>query len=84
MGPVQSLDEVIADPQAEANGYFLDMTHPSEGEFTLVSPPLKFTRTPARTPGVAPEFGQPHRRAASLRGYTWDEISRLRDEGAIV
>ena len=34
-GPVQSLDEVIADPQAEANGYFLDMTHPSEGDFTL-------------------------------------------------
>ena len=83
-GPVQSLDEVIADPQAEANGYFLDMTHPSEGDFTLVSPPLKFTRTPAQTPNVAPEFGQHTEEQLLSVGYTWDEISRLRDEGAIV
>ena len=83
-GPVQSLDEVIADPQAEANGYFLDMTHPSEGDFTLVSPPLTFNRTPARTPDVAPEFGQHTEEQLLSVGYTWDEISRLRDEGAIV
>ena len=83
-GPIQSLDEVISDPQAKANGYFLDLVHPSEGQFTLTSPPLKFSRTPGETPGVAPEFGQHTEEQLLSVGYSWDEITRLRDEGAIV
>lgn len=83
-GPIQSLDEVIADPQAEANSYLLGLSHPSEGDFTLVSPPLKFSRTPGETPGVAPEFGQHTEEQLLSVGYSWHEIARLRDEGAIV
>ena len=82
-GPIQTLDEVIVDPQAAANSYFLDLTHPSEGEFTLVSPPLKFSRTPGETPNVAPEFGQHTEEQLLSVGYSWDDIARLRDEGAI-
>ena len=83
-GPIQSLDEVIVDPQAKANGYFLDLIHPSEGQFTLTSPPLKFSRTPGETPDVAPEFGQHTEEQLLSVGYSWNEIARLRDEGAIV
>ena len=83
-GPIQSLEEVIADPQANANGYFLDLMHPSEGQFTLTSPPLKFSRSPGETPDVAPEFGQHTEEQLLSVGYTWEEIARLRDEGAIV
>ena len=83
-GPIQTLDEVIADPQAAANGYFLDILHPSEGGFRLVSPPLKFYRTPGETPNAAPEFGQHTEEQLLSVGYTWDEIAGLRDEGAIV
>lgn len=83
-GPIQSLDEVVVDPQASANGYLLEMSHPSEAKFTLVSPPLKFSRTPGETPNVAPEFGQHTEEQLLSVGYSWDDIAKLRDEGAIV
>lgn len=83
-GTIQSLDEVIDDSQAAANGYFLDMRHPSEGDFVLVSPPLKFSRTPGEALGVAPEFGQHTEEQLLSVGYSWGDIARLRGGGAIV
>ena len=82
--PIQTLEEVIEDPQALTNGYTTTLDHAEEGEFQLVSTPMKFQRTPAQTTDPAPELGQHTETVLLELGYTWDEISSLKDQGAII
>jgi len=61
--PVNTVDQVMNDPQTVERGIVQRVTHPRLGEIPVVGTPLKFSRM---TPGV--------RRAAPLRGQHTDEI----------
>jgi crotonobetainyl-CoA:carnitine CoA-transferase CaiB-like acyl-CoA transferase len=82
--PVQTLDEVIDDPQVLANDFTTTLEHPEDGEFQLVSIPMKFHRTPAEATGLAPELGQHTETILLELGHSWDDITRLKDSGAII
>jgi crotonobetainyl-CoA:carnitine CoA-transferase CaiB-like acyl-CoA transferase len=81
--PVANYDDVIADPQALANDYLLTVEHPSNGPTQIVGFPWKFSETPARAAPAAPELGQHTEEVLLSLGYTWDDIARFRDAGAI-
>ncbi len=82
--PIQTLDEVIVDPQVRANGYTTVLEHQEEGEFEVVSTPMGFQSTPAEAKNPAPELGQ-HTESKLLElGYTWDDITALKEQGAII
>ena len=79
---VQSPTEVTADPQAIANGFFVDVDHPA-GTFKTLASPVKFHQYPAAVRSAAPQIGQ-HTDEVLLRlGYTEAEIAMLRDEKVI-
>jgi len=61
--PVNTVDEVMNDPQTVERGIVQQAMHPKLGEIPVVGTPLKFSRM---TPGV--------RRAAPLRGEHTDQI----------
>ncbi|MBI1959853.1 MAG: CoA transferase [Candidatus Rokubacteria bacterium] len=61
--PVNTVDQVMNDPQTIERGIVQRAVHPRLGEIPVVGTPLKFSRM---TPGV--------RRAAPLRGEHTDEI----------
>ena len=82
--PVQTLDEVIEDPQVHANGYTTDMRHPEEGDFQMLNAPMKFARTPGAPTSTAPEHGQHTETILLDLGYSWDDITRLKEQGAII
>jgi crotonobetainyl-CoA:carnitine CoA-transferase CaiB-like acyl-CoA transferase len=82
--PIQTLDEVIVDPQVQANGYLITLRHPDKGEYRVVSTPLKFQRTPGEAQGPAPEVGQHTELQLLELGYTWDEIAVLKEQRAII
>ncbi len=82
--PVQTLDEVIEDPQAHANGYFVTLKHPSGEDYQVVAAPLKFRRTPGQVKGPAPEVGQDTELILLELGYEWDQIERLKSERVII
>jgi crotonobetainyl-CoA:carnitine CoA-transferase CaiB-like acyl-CoA transferase len=82
--PVQTLDDVIIDPQVQANGYLSTLRHPDKGEYQVVSTPLKFQRTPGAARGPAPEVGQHTELILLDLGYTWEEIAVLKEQGAII
>ena len=82
-GPVQTLDEVIVDPQIEANDYVASIEHPTEGEYELLRLPMKVDRTPGSPKAPAPELGQDTETTLLEIGYSWEEISGLKDAGAI-
>lgn len=82
-GPVQPIADVVHDPQALALGAFETVTHRSGEDIKLVRSPVEFGATPARIRHGAPELGE-HTEAVLLDvGYTWEDIARLKDQGAI-
>ena len=82
--PVQTLDEVIVDPQVHSNGYTTTLTHPEEGGYQLVTTPLKFERTAGEARLPAPELGQHTEMRLLELGYTWEDITTLKEQGAII
>jgi len=61
--PVNTVDQVMNDPQTAERGIVQRVTHPKLGEIPVVGTPLRFSRM---SPGV--------RRAAPLRGEHTDEV----------
>ena len=81
---VQGILEITKDPQAVENDFFVKLEHTNAGEIRLVASPVKFSETKPTVKGPAPEVGQHSEDILLEQGYTWDDIIRLKDEGAIV
>lgn len=81
--PVQSIHEVITDPQVLANEYIVEFDHPSFGRIKVVGLPYKFSKTPASISRAAPEFGQHTEEVLLDMGYTWDDIVQLKEKQMI-
>ncbi len=58
IAPVNTVADVIADPQLAANGYFQQQFDPTlNKDMTFPGPPYRLAGTPARRQGTAPRFG---------------------------
>ncbi|TYK44460.1 CaiB/BaiF CoA transferase family protein [Actinomadura decatromicini] len=80
--PVQTLPEVLDDPQVTANGYVTDVKHPTGQDITLVRAPVRFDgRQPELRP--APEAAAHTEEVLLELGRDWPEIARLKETGAI-
>ena len=81
--PVNTLKDVISDPQVLANGYITEYEHPSLGKTKCVGVPLHLSKTPAGIRMPAPELGQHTEEVLLELGYTWDDISSLKDKDVV-
>lgn len=80
--PFQTPLELHSDPQVAANGYLADVEMINGSPLTMVTSPAQFDEATAR-PRRAPEHGE-HTEAVLLDlGFSWDEISRLKESGTI-
>jgi crotonobetainyl-CoA:carnitine CoA-transferase CaiB-like acyl-CoA transferase len=79
---VQTSFEAYDDPQAEANGYIVEVDHPSGERFKVVRTPVQFDGKAPKI-GYAPEAGQHTEEILLEMGYTWEDIGRLQVAGAI-
>jgi len=81
---VNTISDVVSDPQVLANDYVTDFNHPVWGKIQVVGSPVKFSKTPAAAQREAPEFGQHTEEILTeILGYTWDDIVKLKDEEVI-
>jgi crotonobetainyl-CoA:carnitine CoA-transferase CaiB-like acyl-CoA transferase len=81
--PVRDYAAVVDDPQVWANGYLTTATDNAGHDTTVVGSPISFSDTPTDPGGPAPELGQNTEEVLLELGYTWDEITDLRNAGAI-
>ncbi len=82
--PIQTLTEVVDDPQTLANNYVTWFDHPVLGRTKMVGFPWDYSQTPASVRREAPELGQHTEEILLEMGYSWDDITELKDEKAIL
>jgi formyl-CoA transferase len=81
--PVLRPSEIPVHPQVEPNGFFPVVTPQSGNPFNLVPAPMRFDDVPTVPRGAAPELGQHTEEILLETGLDWDEISQLRESGAL-
>jgi len=79
----QTPQEVVDDQQARANAFVASGVEPGP-PLTAVTSPAQFDNVVMTAVPRAPEHGQHTEEVLLEHGYTWDEISALRDQGAIL
>jgi crotonobetainyl-CoA:carnitine CoA-transferase CaiB-like acyl-CoA transferase len=81
--PVNTDAEVLNDPQAEAIGAFAQVDHPNLPGCRVVNSPIEFGGVEPKPHRAAPELGQHTEEIALEIGLSWEDISRLKESGAI-
>jgi CoA:oxalate CoA-transferase len=80
-GPVNRVDQVVNDPQIKAREMIQEIDDPKFGKFKVVNTPFKFSRTPSKPQGYAPDLGEHTEQVLqSLLGMTKDEVEKLRKD----
>jgi crotonobetainyl-CoA:carnitine CoA-transferase CaiB-like acyl-CoA transferase len=81
--PVQSVPELLDDPQVEANGYIGDVVVDGESLYRLPAVPVQFDGEPPPL-RRAPEHGEDTEAVLVEVGYDWDEIIGLKEAEVIL
>lgn len=79
----QSISEVIRDPQARENGYFVKFEHPEHGTIEIPASPISLSETPASYRLPAPEFSRHTEETLLEIGFNWEDIASLKEKGVI-
>ena len=83
-GPVNTIDEVAADPQVAARRMILELFHPTAGPLRVINSPVKMSRTPSLVVRPSPELGEHTDEILStLLSLTPEQITSLRQSGVI-
>jgi crotonobetainyl-CoA:carnitine CoA-transferase CaiB-like acyl-CoA transferase len=80
--PFQTPFELHSDPQVAANGYLADVEMVNGPPLTMVTSPAQFDGRSA-VPTRAPEQGEHTETVLQSLGLSWDEITALKDNGAV-
>jgi crotonobetainyl-CoA:carnitine CoA-transferase CaiB-like acyl-CoA transferase len=82
--PVNTVAEMVADPQVKAREMFVETDHPIYGRLKTTGTPLKMSETPGRIRWLAPQPGEHNEEVfVGLLGYSRDDLARWKAEGVV-
>lgn len=83
-GPINSLPQVFAHPQAQAREMTLEAEHPTAGTVRMTGFPYKLSETPAEVHAPPPMLGEHTEEIlTSLLGYPLEDVASLKIKKAI-
>ncbi|MEI2775959.1 MAG: CoA transferase [Tetrasphaera sp.] len=80
---IQTIKDVVEDPQIAARGMILDIDHPVLGPIRLPNHPLRFSDADTSPTRVAPTLGQHNAEIAAELGFSTEEIESLESRGIL-
>jgi crotonobetainyl-CoA:carnitine CoA-transferase CaiB-like acyl-CoA transferase len=80
---IQTIDDVVHDPQIIARGMLVEQDHPVAGRITLPNVPFKFSGFDATIREPAPLLGQHNRQIAKDLGWADEAIEELINDGVL-
>ena len=81
--PINTLDEVFADPQVATYGFPTEVEHPKMGKMKLVGNAVDMSRTPPKITLPPPVLGEHTEEVLNAMGYDKRAIASLRESGAV-
>jgi crotonobetainyl-CoA:carnitine CoA-transferase CaiB-like acyl-CoA transferase len=81
--PIQTLDQVLRQPQTEASGMLVGAPHPRLPDYRSVGLPIEWD---GRRPGVRrvpPRLGEHSADVLTWLGYTLDDVRHLKSQGLV-
>jgi crotonobetainyl-CoA:carnitine CoA-transferase CaiB-like acyl-CoA transferase len=81
-GPINSIGEMLGDPQTKARDMVVELEHPKAGRTRALGLPIKLSATPGAIRRPAPTYGQHTREVLAEFGFTAGEIEALVASGA--
>ncbi|KAF0805907.1 hypothetical protein A6D6_01963 [Alcanivorax xiamenensis] len=82
-GPVNTLEDLLADPHLRAVDFFQEVDHPSEGKLLATRHPLRFIDAPTRPDRPAPRLGGDSRDVLREAGFADTAIDALLARGVV-
>lgn len=81
--PINTLDEVFADPQVKTYGFPVEVEHPRMGKMKLLGNAVGMSRTPPTIDRPPPMLGEHTEEILAALGYDGEKILALREQSAI-
>ena len=81
--PINTLDEVFADPQVKTYGFPIEVEHPKMGKVKLVGNAVDMSRTPPSVDSPPPVLGEHTDEILNSLGYDAAALASLRNKGVI-
>lgn len=83
IAPVNSVADIVTDPQLSERGFFVEVVHPVVGPARYPGLPWLMSDTPGAIWKPAPRLGEDNERVYGELGYTKDDLVRLASAGVI-
>jgi crotonobetainyl-CoA:carnitine CoA-transferase CaiB-like acyl-CoA transferase len=81
--PALTAEEIAVDPQVEANDYFAEVHALDGSTFRSVASPVQFGGETIGPLQAMPEHAQQTEEVLLEAGWSWEDLTRLKDAGAI-
>lgn len=82
--PIQTVDQVLADPQVLLRGMVVELDHPKLGPIKTLGTPLRVAGAPPFRPAPPPALGEHTDRVlGELLGYSPERLAALRARGVV-
>jgi CoA:oxalate CoA-transferase len=82
-GPINTVAEIMEDPQMKAREMVYELIHPEYGPLRVLGIPIKLSDTPGGLETAPPRFGQHNREILSRLGYDDAAIMALQKHEVI-
>jgi crotonobetainyl-CoA:carnitine CoA-transferase CaiB-like acyl-CoA transferase len=82
-GPINTMDQVFADPQVQHLNMAVEVDHPRLGKFGVVNQAIKMSRTPSAVRTATPEQGEHTDSVLMDLGYNDSTIASFHENGVV-
>jgi crotonobetainyl-CoA:carnitine CoA-transferase CaiB-like acyl-CoA transferase len=80
-GPINTVGEILEDPQMHARQMVVELTHPDYGPLKTLGIPIKLSDTPGAVETAPPKFGEHNRSILESLGFTEEQLTQFAKQG---